>query len=228
MSIYRTINCYRSAISAYHNLIEGKKLGVHPKVCELLTGVFNQRPPQPKYTFIWDVQVVLDYMKENWADNKIISDKHLIYKLTMLLALVSASRAVQLQHLQISHMGRLFDQYKFSYNKLHKGWRKGKPSPSVNFFAYKEDHQMCVVKCLDEYILRSKEWRTESKKQLLLSHINPHREVSSSTISRWIKETLELSGVTELGSFSGHSTRSASTSKADLSGLAVSDILNRG
>ena len=66
------------------------------------------------------------------------------------------------------------------------------------------------------------------QKQLLLSHINPHREVSSSTISRWIKVTLELSGVTELGSFSGHSTRSASTSKADLSGLAVTDILNRG
>ena len=223
---YRTINCHRSVISAYHNLIGGKILGVHPKVCELLTG--NQRPPQPKHTFIWDVQVVLDYMKENWADNKIISDKHLIYKLTMLLALVSTSRAVQLQHLQISHMGRLFDQYKFSYNKLHKGWRKGKPSLSVKFFAYKEDHQMCVVKCLDEYLLRSKEWRTENKKQLLLSHINPHREVSSSTISRWIKETSELSGVTELGSFSGHSTRSASTSKAELSGLAVSDILNRG
>ena len=87
---------------------------------------------------------------------------------------------------------------------------------------------MCVVKCRDEYLLRSKEWRTENKKQLLLSHKNPHREVSSSTISRWIKETLELSGVTELGSFSGHSTRSASTSKADLSGLAVSEILNRG
>ena len=52
--------------------------------------------------------------------------------------------------------------------------------------------------------------------------------MSSSTISRWLKVTLELSGVTELGSFSGHSTRSASTSKADLSGLAVTDILNRG
>jgi len=225
---YRTINSHRSAISAYHNHIGGERIGIHPRVCELLTGVFNQRPPQPKYTFIWDVQIVLDYIKTNWANNKDISDKHLVYKLTMLLALVSASRAVQLQHLQITHMGRLPDQYKFSYSKLHKGWKKGKTSPSVCFYSFSEDPNMCVVKCLDEYLLRSKKWRTENKDQLLLGHTNPHKEVSSSTISRWIKDTLELSGVTKLGSFSGHSTRSASTSKAEMSGLSVCDVLNRG
>jgi len=53
-------------------------------------------------------------------------------------------------------------------------------------------------------------------------------QVSSSTISRWIKNTLDLSGVTEIHDFTGHSTRSASTSKAELSGLSVDDILERG
>ena len=119
-------------------------------------------------------------------------------------------------------MGRLFDQYKFSYDKLHKGWRKGKPSPSVNFFAYQEDPQMCVVKCLDEYLLRSKEWRTENKNQLLLSP----SQGSVLVHNLWMDK--RDFRIVRLGSFSGHSTRSASTSKADLSGLAVSDILNRG
>ena len=146
----------------------------------------------------------------------------------MLIALVSASRAIQIQHLDISQMGRLSNQYKFAYTKLHKGWRKGKSSPTVLFSAFLEDPQLCVVNCLDEYLLRSKGWRNGHKNQLLLSHINPHKEVSSSTISRWLRETLDLSGVTNLGEFGGHSTRSASTSKAEISGLSVKDILDRG
>ena len=56
---YRTINLHRSAISAYHNYVDGKPVGKHPRVCALLTGVFNQRPPQPRYTLVWDVEIVL-------------------------------------------------------------------------------------------------------------------------------------------------------------------------
>ena len=44
---YRTLNCLRSAISAHHVHIDGKSVGKHPKVCALLAGIFNQRPPQP-------------------------------------------------------------------------------------------------------------------------------------------------------------------------------------
>ena len=49
---YRTINSHRSAISGYHNYIDGKPVGKHPRVCALLAGVFNQRPPQSRYTFV--------------------------------------------------------------------------------------------------------------------------------------------------------------------------------
>ena len=50
----------------------------------------------------------------------------------------------------------------------------------------------------------------------------------SSNISRWSKESLVLSGVTEILDFGSHSTRSASTSKAELSGLSVEEVLDRG
>ena len=49
---YRTINNHRSAISAFHEQIQGKPVGEHPRVCALLVGIFNSRPPQPKYCFI--------------------------------------------------------------------------------------------------------------------------------------------------------------------------------
>ena len=49
---YRTINSHRSAISAYHQTIDGKGVGSNEKFCKLLSGVFNLRPLQPKYTFL--------------------------------------------------------------------------------------------------------------------------------------------------------------------------------
>ena len=86
---------------------------------------------------------------------------------------------------------------------------------------------MCVMKCLDAYLDRTKVWRN-GKNQLLMSFIQPHKEVCTSTISRWLEETLVLWGVTEILDFGGHSTRSASTSKAGLSGLSVKEVLDQG
>ncbi|KAJ1159285.1 hypothetical protein NDU88_011952, partial [Pleurodeles waltl] len=50
---YRTINNFRSAISAGHPPIEGKQVGEHPLVCKLLRGIRFSNPPQPKYSVLW-------------------------------------------------------------------------------------------------------------------------------------------------------------------------------
>ena len=64
---YRTINNYRSAISAFHEHIQGKPVGEHPRICSLVVGAFNSRPPQPRYCFIWNVQTVIDFIKSEWG-----------------------------------------------------------------------------------------------------------------------------------------------------------------
>ena len=86
---------------------------------------------------------------------------------------------------------------------------------------------MCLVKFLDGYLKRTKVWR-DGKNQLLLSFIQPDKEVYSSDISRWLKENVVLTGATKIVEFGRHSTRSASTSKAELSGLSVKKVLDRG
>ena len=48
---------FKTAISAYHVQIDGTSVGKHPKVGALLAGIFNQRPAQPRYAFIWDVEM---------------------------------------------------------------------------------------------------------------------------------------------------------------------------
>ena len=62
---YRTIISHRSAISSYHQTIDGKGVGSIDKVCKILSVVFNLRPPQPNYNFIWNLQTVLEYIQVN-------------------------------------------------------------------------------------------------------------------------------------------------------------------
>jgi len=84
------------------------------------------------------------------------------------------------------------------------------------------------VKTITEYIQRSAKWRENSiPDQLLLSHKNPHKPVSTDTIARWIKQVLESSGI-NAQVFAAHSTRSTSTSKGNSQGATGEDILGRG
>ena len=142
---YRTINNYRFAISAFHDHIQGKPVGEHPRICSLVAGVFNSRPPQPRYCFIWNVQTVIDFIKSEWGQNEDLSDKYLTYKLTMLLALTSASRVLGLQHLDIKFMTKVTNNYMFTFGKLRKAWRKGKSPPLLNVYSFEEDTKLCVV-----------------------------------------------------------------------------------
>ena len=83
---YRTIGFHRSAISAYHEYVYTKPVCQHPHVCALLKGVFNHRPPQPRYVFIWYIQTVLDFVKRQWSGCD-LSDSVLTYRVVILMAL---------------------------------------------------------------------------------------------------------------------------------------------
>ena len=124
-------------------------------------------------------------------------------------------------------MAKTENKYSFSFNKLSKSWRQQQKPPAVEFCGYSDDKDLCVVTALDEYMLRSFEWRKESNQtQLLLGTIRPYKKISS-TNSRWIKTVLKLDGV-DINIFKGHSKRAASTSKAAVSGISLCEILERG
>ena len=60
---YRSLNAYRSAISSVYEKVDGEPVGQHPLVSQVLKGVFNERPPRPKYHSTWDVNLVLDMFR---------------------------------------------------------------------------------------------------------------------------------------------------------------------
>ena len=224
---YRAINVHRSAMSAYHKPLHGSPIGRSLLVCSLLRGVFNLRPPQPRYLFIWDAEKVLCYLKSLPA-HKNLSDKELTLKLTMMLALTATSRFSEISYLNISFKVKTEEKYIFSFNKLTKVCRRSKSQPTLSFHEFEQDKSLCVVSLLDTYIEHGKPWRQDQQKgQLLLSFVKPRNEVVKSTISGWTKEVLKRSGI-NVEHFKAHSARSASSSKAQMSGLSVEQILKRG
>ena len=46
---HRTINVYRSTISASHLPIDGSPVGSHPPISRFMKGIFELRPPQSLY-----------------------------------------------------------------------------------------------------------------------------------------------------------------------------------
>ena len=51
---YNSVNAYRSAISSVHEKVDGVSVGQHPTVTRLVKGIFDIRPPIPRYSNTWD------------------------------------------------------------------------------------------------------------------------------------------------------------------------------
>ena len=98
---YNSINSCRSAFSSVHEKVDGFSIGQHPLVTKLLKGVFHDRPPLPRYTATWKVDVVLGYLK-SLCGNESLSLIHLTWKTTMLLALIRPSRLADLSNVSVT------------------------------------------------------------------------------------------------------------------------------
>jgi hypothetical protein len=73
--------------------ISGKPVGQHPIIVRLLKGIFNKKPPLPRYTATWNVDTVLTYLMKTLHPVGKLSLKLLTLKLNALLATISAERA---------------------------------------------------------------------------------------------------------------------------------------
>ena len=95
---YSSINSNRSAISAYHAHIDNIPIEQHRRVCTLMAGIFNNRPPKTRYTFVWDIETVLNYLSK-LPDNLSLPIRILSHKLALLLSLTAASRVSEICYL---------------------------------------------------------------------------------------------------------------------------------
>ena len=143
---YRSLNCYRSALSSVLSPIDGFDVGRHPLVCRILKVAFQLTPPKAKYTTFWPVEQVLNHLA-SWGENQSLSLQKLSWKLAMLLALCSASRSSDLTKLSICHRSFVQNKVIFYPTGLAK---QSKANHLPNPIEFKEfsDHLLCPVKCL--------------------------------------------------------------------------------
>ena len=207
---YSSINTARSALSSFGVLETGQSFGSHPLVIRFLKSVYNLRPSMPRYKDIWDVDIVLAYMRK-LSPVKYISLKELTFKLAMPFALVASARAQSLHLLKLDNMKKHKDKFVFTMTELIKQSRPGFENPDIIAKAYPVDRRLCIYTVLKEYLRRTKFIRSDN--YLFISYIKPHVQVSVATISRWIRTVMQSSGI-DTNKYKAHSVRAAATSKA--------------
>ena len=207
--------------------MDGVSVGTHPAVTRLLKGVFHLKPPMPRYSSFWDVGTVINYLKSLGA-NEGLTLRQLTLKTVMLLALTRPSRSADLSQLDIHWRSHQCDAVTFRPAHLAKQNRSSKHIPDFFFPCFKDDPLICPVVTLKAYEERTKEFRnlqsSKPKTHLFLSWIGEHNPVTSSSVARWLKETMKDAGI-DVNIFKSHSVRGASCSKAAGAGVTTRQIL---
>jgi hypothetical protein len=121
---YRSINVFRSMLSATLEKIEGYDVGKHPLVIKLMLGIFNFNPPKPKYNGFWDIGTVLAHI-EGLGPDAFLSFKNLSCKLVMLLAFTSLFRVSDIAAIDFKSIVFSGPVAKFALNRLRKSQRRG-------------------------------------------------------------------------------------------------------
>lgn len=218
---YSTINTARSSLSCFLTNSNGLTIGNSAIVKRFMKGVFELKPPIPRYNFIWDVSVVLSFLG-NYFPNEDLSLKVLSYKCAMLLALSSMQRVQTLHVINVENIEFTNDFVFIPIYKLLKQSRAKNYKFVVTLKPYYENRATCPVHTLREYVDRTKPLRKCS--QLFISFSRPHLPVSKSTLSRWIKTVMEEAGI-DASIFKTHSTRAASSSSARDNNVNIDDIM---
>ena len=224
---YSCMNNHRSALSAYHDPIEGFSVGKHPLVRTLMKGASNLRPPQPRYRHIWDVELVIKKMRD-MPHNNSLTLKQLSYKLIALLGLCAIKRSGELAALNVKWMSAFSDKTECAFGIRGKTSGSGQVAKPIAFHRFAENDKICPAKCLEDYINRTSKYRSENGTHLVFLSVNkPHKPVTRPTLTKWILKMLDLAGI-NTNNFKAHSLRSASSSKVANLGLKLVDILENG
>ena len=223
---YRSLNVPRSAISSTHPKIDGFSVGQHAYVTRLLKGALNKRPPKPRYSHTWNVDVMIKYMI-SLGKNSTLSLKAISMKLLTLFALTCPERISALASLDLRHCSVLPEGVSFKLTVPRKSGSADKPAEA--FFArFDQDRKLCPVDCFRYYLKLSRNVRpvipSSLPDKLFISFIRPHKPVTSTTLGRWLRTFMSAAGI-DSQIFKAHSVRGASTTPAANAFVPLSTIV---
>ena len=139
--------------------------------------------------------------------------------------LLSSSRVNTIYSYNTQSMTKTDSSYAFHPTGLLKHSRPSYIGTSTTYHAFPKNSKLCIFATLNEYLKRRASLTNEHK--LIITYRRPHKPASTSTIARWLKDILRLSGV-DTNQFKAHSYRGASSSYANKMAVSVQDILKMG
>lgn len=216
-NVYGSFNSHRAALSLIfkRNITED----IHLK--RYMKGIFRTRPPKARYEHTWNPQQVFNYFR-NSSDSTL---KAVSSKAVTLLALATGQRLQTISLIKCANMHFSVSGLKIYIPDLIKTSRPNSIQPCLNLPYFHQDSSLCVASVIKEYLNMTKDIRNPSHEGLWLTIRKPHGIASKQTLSRWIKRTLQASGI-DSSMFTPHSTRHASTSAAYRKGVPLEIIRN--
>lgn len=219
-------------LSAIHPPIDGHKVGQHPYIIQLLKGVFNSRPPTVRLIPEWDLLKVLKALqKAPFEPLHKAPLKVLTYKTVFLFAITTFRRCSDLQSLKLGE-GSVNIQQKgitFIRHGLAKQDRPSHFGATIFIPSFPENKKLDPKRCLFYYLKATEKYRKsgtgEDETKLFLGLNEPHKPVSSQTLSNWIVQTLKLTLQDDKVKVKAHSTRAIGPSFALFKGASIESIL---
>lgn len=188
-------------------------------IARFMKSVFLQTPPKPRYIVTWDVSIVLKFLRSLMPLNS-LSLKLLTFKTVALVALATAPRAQTLASMNLDNM--LIEQQAvvFCFTNFLKVSKVGQSfCLKIEHF---QDEALCAMHTLLHYIKVTEKLRLS--RNVFVSYVT-YKVVCTSTLARWLKTVLELSGI-DSSRFKAHSFRGASVSAAYSKGCSLKAILS--
>jgi integrase len=220
---YSAMNTARCALSSFIMPVNNVSFGAQPLVIRFMKGIFHRRPTRPRYEHIWDVSVVLNYLK-TLSPVRDLSLKDLSLKLITLIALTTGQRGQSLHLINLCDIKKSKSTFTIVISDLVKQSRPGVSAPALRLNAYPVDRRLCVYTIMCEYLRRTMYIEKNMESKLFISYIKPHKAISRDTVSRWIRTVLQRSGV-DVTMFKPHSVRAAAVSAAKYQKVPIEDIL---
>jgi hypothetical protein len=201
-----------------------KDVRKHPLVVQMMKGIYQCKPPIPKYNATCDPSVGINHFIS--TDGRPISLIPLARKTVTLLALTTVLRCSELNSIQLDSVSFSANKVFFNLGVLRKSQRSG---PLMRYSLDEwENPLICPVACLRFYLERTTRLRSSlNNSGVFIGSNKPHSPVTCSTIGRWIKDQLKEAGI-DTSIFSAHSTRGAAASKAASVGVFIQVIRNQG
>nr|CAI5865786.1 unnamed protein product [Callosobruchus analis] len=218
--VFGSFNSHRSAIS----LILPGSIGDNPILKRFMKGISKMRPQRPRYNAVWDPKQVLDLFDSRPAASlKLLSMKVVV----TLLLLATGQRLQTISKIKVANIRSDEDGIQILIDDRIKTSGLKSQQPCLVIPKFQDKPNLCVVSCLTAYIAATTTLRDPKEEYLWITFQKPHKVATKATLSRWVKNALEMAGV-DTKIFKPHSSRHASTSAASRTGVSLDVIKDSG